>query len=207
MNIRTQAWYPVVFMFLITAVPSALLIGFSRFTSARVRANEQFAFEQAVLKAVDPATPDNLRGIRLHERFEQTINTDTNAAAGAYRLMTNGQVTAYALPFAGRGFWQKISGVIGIKPDLTTVTGFYIYQQSETPGLGAEITQPWFRKNFVGLKMAAGDTPIVFARAGKASGPNEVEAVTGGTQTSVRLEKFLNARIVAWRAAMEEQRR
>jgi Na+-transporting NADH:ubiquinone oxidoreductase subunit C len=205
MNIRTHAWYPVVFMFLITAIPSALLIGFSRFTRERVKANEQFALEHAILKAVDPDLPDGLRGVELHTRFEQTVNTNINAAAGAYRLMDNGQVVAYALPFSGRGFWNQISGVIGIKPDLATVTGFYVYEQTETPGLGAQITEPWFRENFVGLTMADGDAPIVFKRAGEAAGPNEVESVTGGTQTSVRLEQFLNERLVEWRAAMREK--
>jgi Na+-transporting NADH:ubiquinone oxidoreductase subunit C len=206
MNIRAQSWYPVLFMFLVTAIPSALLISFSRFTRERVSANEQFAFEQAVLKAVDPSLPDSLRGVALHERFVQTVDTNIQAAAGACRVMENGTVAAYALPFSGRGFWQQISGVIGIKTDLTTVTGFYIYQQSETPGLGAEITEPWFRKNFVGLALADGGAPIVFKRQGEATGPNEVEAVTGGTQTSVRLEQFLNDRIVAWRNAMRGKR-
>lgn len=198
---KDKAWYPVLFMFLVTAIPTALLIGLSQYTRARIQANTQISFEKAVLYAVAPDTPPSLRGMALHQRFLDVINTNIGAAAGAYRLMDGATVKAYAIPFAGKGFWDTIKGVIAIAPDKTTVVGFQIYEQSETPGLGAEISQPWFGKQFQGKTLASGAAAIIFRRKGDPLGPHDVEAVTGGTQTSVRLERLLNKAVATWRAA------
>jgi Na+-transporting NADH:ubiquinone oxidoreductase subunit C len=199
---KDKAWFPMLFMFLVTAIPSAMLIGLSQYTRARIQANTQIAFEKAVLFAVAPDTDPTLRGMALHARFLQCINTNTQEAAGAYRLMDGATVKAYAIPFAGKGFWDTVRGVIAIAPDKTTVIGFYIYEQSETPGLGAEISQPWFGKQFQGKTLADGAAPLTFRRKGDPLGPHDVEAVTGGTQTSVRLEKLVNNAVATWRAAM-----
>ncbi len=199
---KDKAWYPVLFMFLVTAIPTALLIGLSQYTRARIQANTQISFEKAVLCAVAPDSAPTLRGMALHQRFLAVINTNISAAAGAYRLMDGATVKAYAIPFAGKGFWATIKGVIAIAPDKTTVLGFQIYEQSETPGLGAEIAQPWFGKQFQGKTLAAGVAPIIFRRKGEPLGPHDVEAVTGGTQTSVRLERLLNDAVATWRAAL-----
>ena len=199
---KDKAWFPIVYMFLITAIPTALLIGLAHYTQPRVDANAQIAFDKAVIMATLPATDPTLRGLALHKLFVERINTQTNAAAGAYRLMDGDAVKAYAIPFAGKGFWDAIKGVIAVAPDRTTVVGFYVYEQSETPGLGAEISQPWFRAQFQNKTLAAGDLPITFRRRGEPLGPHDVEAVTGGTQTSVRLERLVNQACDQWRAAM-----
>jgi major membrane immunogen (membrane-anchored lipoprotein) len=42
-------------------------------------------------------------------------------------------------------------------------------------------------------------------RPGDALGPSDVHAVTGATQTSVRLEKILNDALKKWRAGLAEK--
>ena len=51
-----------------------------------------------------------------------------------------------------------------------------------------------------GDEYQAGTRVRVYAK-GKAGG--KIDAVTGGTQTSTRLERFLNAQLAAWRERME----
>jgi Na(+)-translocating NADH:ubiquinone oxidoreductase C subunit len=128
----------------------------------------------------------------------------TPATGGAYRLLKDGETIAYALPFAGQGFWDVIRGVIGIAPDRETVLGLAVYDQKETPGLGAEIAHPRFRNAFAGLRLAAGETPLRVQTGGGATDANAVDAVTGATQTCTRLERMLNAGIAAWRGRTGE---
>ena len=82
------------------------------------------------------------------------------SSGGAYTLKKDGQMAAYALPFEGQGFWACIRGIVGIAADKKTVTGITFYEQSETPGLGAEIVRPAFRNQFKGKVLAQKEKPI-----------------------------------------------
>jgi Na+-transporting NADH:ubiquinone oxidoreductase subunit C len=109
------------------------------------------------------------------------------------------------LPIAGQGFWAPIKGIIGIGADGKTVTGIALYEQNETPGLGAEIAKAPFLDQFEGKQLAGGERPIVFCRPGASLGANEVHAVTGATQTSTRLEGIINGALDVWRSALDEK--
>ena len=50
----------------------------------------------------------------------------------------------------GQGLWGPIWGYIGLKEDLSSVTGILFDHESETPGLGAEITSDKFQSQFAG---------------------------------------------------------
>ena len=50
----------------------------------------------------------------------------------------------YVIPINGYGLWDAIYGYLAIKPDGNTVIGISWYDQKETPGLGANISEePW----------------------------------------------------------------
>ena len=56
----------------------------------------------------------------------------------------------------------------------------------------------------LGWAVNEAESAIIFRRKGDPLGPHDVEAVTGGTQTSVRLERLLNKAVATWRAALNE---
>lgn len=65
-----------------------------------------------------------------------------------YEIMPNGGPSkdpiGYVIPVNGYGLWDAIYGYIAIAPDADTVIGISWYDQKETPGLGANITEvPW----------------------------------------------------------------
>jgi len=200
---REKAWYPVLYMFLITAFFSSVLIGFSRFTRDRVDANQRLAFEKAILMALPLELPAGTSSQDMHELFLNSVSKPSPSSAGAWVLLKQGKVAAYALPFDGQGFWDRLKGVIGISADKKTLTGIAFYEQKETPGLGAEIVRPKFRDQFRDKRMAEGPDPIIFKPEGSALGAGSVHAVTGATQTSTRLEKILNDQLIHWRSAMQ----
>jgi Na+-transporting NADH:ubiquinone oxidoreductase subunit C len=194
-----QKWFPIIYMFLVTAFFSSIVIGFNRFTGERVEANQKMTFEKAVLTVLPGLDDQNLRPMELHHRFMDDVTRPNDSTGGAYTLRKNGVIIAYALPISGRGFWAPIKGVIGIEADKKTITGLAFYEQNETPGLGAEIAKLSFRKQFDGKVISTtDDKPINIRRPSATLGPSDVHAVTGATQTSTRLENIINDGLNKW---------
>jgi len=199
---KNKPWFPVLYMFVVTAVFSSVLIGFAQMTRPRVLANERLAFERATLEAFPeitvPPSP------QIHSLFN-TLFEKSEDAAGAYVYRKDGRLVGYAVPVAGKGFWAPIRGVVGVSADLTMITGISFYDQNETPGLGARIVEPSFRGQFEGLRVGAIEKPIGIRPVSEALRDNEVHALTGATQTCVRLDVLINERLSEWLAAMRQK--
>jgi Na+-transporting NADH:ubiquinone oxidoreductase subunit C len=196
-----KKWYPVVYMFVLTALCSSIVIGFAQSTSGLVRANEKIAFEKAVLAVLPGLYDPNQKtsNIQLHKLFTEKITAPDETAGRAYTVKKDGKIIAYALPIEGKGFWAPIKAVIGIEADKKTITGLAVYQQNETPGLGAEIAKPEFRNQFRGKIISLGEKLLNIVRPETQLDQSSVHAVTGATQTSVRLEKIINDNLEKWR--------
>ena len=199
---KQNRYFAVVYMFMLTAILSTVLIGLERFTRKNVQANEQIAFERAVLSVFGQDQVQS--SLEIHSLFIQDFVL-SDSAGGAYEYHTSGRLAGYALPFSGQGFWSTIRGVIGIQTDLKTITGIYFYEQAETPGLGARIVEPFFYKQFANKTLVQGPRPVRI-RPQSEAGPNDIQAITGATQTCVRLERLLNEAIVQWRQKMQESK-
>jgi Na+-transporting NADH:ubiquinone oxidoreductase subunit C len=203
--IRQKKWFPVLYMFGITAFCSSIVIGFTQVTSKRVEANQKLAVEKAVLSVL-PETQEKIpksSGLEIHKLFTEKISQPDENSGGAYTIKQIGRIIAYALPIEGQGFWAPIKGIIGIKADKKNITGIYFYQQNETPGLGAEIAQPHFRQQFKDKVIAEGDKPFTIARPEASLDKSSVHAVTGATQTSTRLEIIINDCLKQWRQKLD----
>lgn len=59
----------------------------------------------------------------------------------------------YVIPVNGFGLWDAIYGYLAIKPDADTVIGVTWYDQKETPGLGANISEAYWQNLFPGKKI------------------------------------------------------
>ncbi|MEO9965715.1 MAG: NADH:ubiquinone reductase (Na(+)-transporting) subunit C [Reichenbachiella sp.] len=62
-------------------------------------------------------------------------------------------VDAYIFPMFGAGLWDWISGFIALDGDLNTIRGVAFDHKSETPGLGARITDEAVKSRYVGKKL------------------------------------------------------
>jgi len=197
---RQKRWFPILYMFVLTAAFSSVVIGFADLTRERVEANARLAFERAVVAVLPGLYEPTLGGPEIQRRFAEQVTGPDESTGGAYTLRKDGRIAAYALPFEGQGFWAPIRGVLGIAADKKTVTGIAFYEQSETPGLGAEIAKPSFRDQFKGKVISWQGKPINMRRPGTELGPNDVHAVTGATQTTVRLEGIINRAVTDWQS-------
>ncbi|MDD0823547.1 Na(+)-translocating NADH-quinone reductase subunit C [Mannheimia sp. AT1] len=89
-----------------------------------------------------------------------------------------GNTTQYILPIYGTGLWSVMYGFVSVAPDANTINGITYYEQGETAGLGGEITNPNWQKNFVGKKLFNDEGKYAF-KVFKAQSTDPVHGVDG----------------------------
>lgn len=123
----------------------------------------------------------------------------------AYKQKETGNI---GFVFNGTGFWDRISGIIVLSADLSKIVNIQFLDQKETPGLGARIEEGWFIDQFKGISIAwdqPADKRIIVGPSPIPSAKNRVDAITGATQTSMALMRFLNSELESFRTAIKER--
>jgi len=111
--------------------------------------------------------------------------------------------------FSGTGFWDRITGIMVLSSDLSKVMNIQFLDQRETPGLGARIEEGWFVDQFKGVPIAWDqpvDKRIIVGPAPNPNAKNRVDAITGATQTSLALMRFLNSELELFRKIIKDWR-
>ena len=141
------------------------------------------------------------------EAYQQAVDAALRASTvggrAVYECVAPGK-EGVGFVAGGMGFWDRIDVVVVLSPDRRNVLNVQVLEQKETPGLGARIEEPWFTDQFKGLSVAweASTERRVLVGANPApNAANEVDAITGATQTSMALMRFLNDELAAFRAA------
>lgn len=106
--------------------------------------------------------------------------------------------TLYVLPTVGKGLWGPIWGFVAVGEDMETIVGASFDHKTETPGLGAEINQTSFEKQFIGSKIAY-NFNVVKDGSGKTD-YQKVDGITGGTITSKGVEEMMNRTMAVYTA-------
>ena len=75
-----------------------------------------------------------------------------------YQIKNGGIV----IPLSGTGLWDAIYGYIGIAKNGYSILGISWYEQKETPGLGGEIQNPTWQKQFIGKILFHGKKMQIF---------------------------------------------
>ncbi len=104
--------------------------------------------------------------------------------AQVFLLREGGDISLLLLPLTGRGYGGRIDAILALRGDMNTIAGIAITGHSETPGLGGRIEEPSWQSSFAGTELRDGTGDMRFAVArGEASGPYEVDGITGATRT------------------------
>ena len=90
---RERRWYPVLYMFAVTAVFSAIVIGFMQITRARVQANEALAFERAVITVLPQLDTAGMSSLEIHRTFSEQITAPVLWVDTLLELAGNGVTT------------------------------------------------------------------------------------------------------------------
>ena len=192
-----KRFYSIVFMFVLTFFFAALVSAVKVHNEERIQTNQQVKLKRIVLKvlgvSVDEKAP-NREVIQIFEKRVKPIEVKQQTLYVGYSE-DGRSVTGYAFPVGGAGFWGPVYGMVSVDPEASRILGIAFYRHSETPGLGARITEPWFTRQFAGLPVfpVEGDKKIFYLKpAGPGKRPNELDAITGATGTSRAVETFVN---------------
>lgn len=104
------------------------------------------------------------------------------------RSEKDGKPNGYIYTAAPDGYSGKILLMVGISHPQAAVTGVKILQQTETPGLGANCTEPAFIEQFTGKPLRQ---PLAVSK--NAHAEHEVQAITASTITSRAVVSGINA--------------
>lgn len=116
-----------------------------------------------------------------------------NYAEGKYVVFENKESGEVVIPVTGKGLWDDIWGYVALGADMNTIKGAIFDHAGETPGLGAEIATPKYQAQFPGLTIYEGEelVGIYVVKGGAKGAAHSVDAVTGGTKTSIGLENMI----------------
>jgi Na+-transporting NADH:ubiquinone oxidoreductase subunit C len=108
--------------------------------------------------------------------------------------------TYYIIPLRGSGLWNAIFGYIALKDDVNTIKGAVFDHLGETPGLGAEITQEWFRQRFTDEKIFDENgeligVSVVKGNSSSSKDDNKVDAISGATITGDGVSDMISERL------------
>lgn len=211
--------YTVGFVAVVSVVCALLLSSAATVLKPLQDANQQFDIRRNIIKAfgekLENPGPEavnaffearikgvviNAKGETLDGQSAEKVNPEDEEKkpAGERRypafvlLDEAGAPAAYAVPIIGKGLWSTLYGYLAVNNDLNTVRGITFYKHGETPGLGAEISEPWFQANFTGKKLydEQGSFASIKVIKGKVSdafpegNDHAVDGISGATMTA-----------------------
>ncbi|NLJ81057.1 MAG: FMN-binding protein [Firmicutes bacterium] len=174
--------YTIVFMLVLSAVFTTVLAVTQGAYLPVISENERNVERKAILKVLNIEPGPSASSV-----FEERVVPAAVGDWDAYLAYDDGgHPLGYAFPLNGQGLWGSIRGFIGISPGFDRLLGLEFVEQNETPGLGGRIDEAWFKNQFQGLELRAGED-IAYGSG--------LDAITGATSSSQAVLSLLNAAI------------
>lgn len=160
----------------------------------------------AVQIVLNPRIEDN----KLQDTLGQIPTLVPGAVGGEMRTMgdqriyearnANGETVGWVIQAAGQGFADRVELLIGVDRNVRRVTGLYILDQKETPGLGNKVTEEVWREQF---RNRFADRPLKVVKT-RPTSEEEIQGVTGATISSESVVGIINAAVAQFRAGLGE---
>jgi electron transport complex protein RnfG len=131
---------------------------------------------------------------------ELTVEGPDGKSQRVYRASFDGALQGWVLPAGGPGFADRIELLIGLDPEVSTITGLFVLDQKETPGLGNFIADEDFRNQFAGKSTLE---PLLVVKSSPAA-DNEILALTGATISSESVATIVNDAIAHWKEPIRQ---
>jgi Na+-translocating ferredoxin:NAD+ oxidoreductase subunit G len=157
------------------------------------------------------AVQATLSGRIAQNKLDETLNQIPSLVPGAtkeasseaeingFRAFRAGSAEGqlgWVVPCDGQGFADRIELLVAVDSRVEKITGLYVLDQKETPGLGNKIVDAEiFRNQFTG-KTAARDLQVTKAGA---QADHQIDAITGATISSDAVCRIINQRLNSMR--------
>lgn len=210
-SFRDTMLYPIVFMLVISFVFVGVLAVMYRGSQAKIEAYEKETYQKMVLSllATSIGEATDTKPFHIIANYPNSYNKYVKEISFAgldkrvFIAEVDTVVLGYCVDITGKGLWGTMRALVALSPDFKTLHGISIYDQMETPGLGARIGEEWFTNqfnNFPILKTDGkpGDYVLdaqLIPEGAKAEQTNQIQQITGATITSSSVIKMLKSEI------------
>jgi Na+-transporting NADH:ubiquinone oxidoreductase subunit C len=203
--------YPILFMLAVTIIFVGILSVFYRSTEKRIQTYKDQTYQLGILSLFADTLSaesgikqeDLISRAELAKNFtmfiteKQLTSSGLKAIAKRYYAATtaDGKLLGYCFDLTGSGLWGTMRALIAVTPDFSKIINFSIYDQMETPGLGARVEELWFKNQFKDKPIVQGKNLASYALVPEeaAANQNQVKQITGATITSASVLTMLDA--------------
>jgi electron transport complex protein RnfG len=158
----------------------------NKINETREKVPELILGKEAALKMAQEGRSLDIvpHSVVVEKSGKKAIYTVLEALADQKRL-------GWVIKSGGSGYADRIELLMGVDPGMEKISGIFILEQKETPGLGNKIVTDEWRGQFTGKEMAA---PLDVVKNG-ADAPHEIDAVTGATISSKSVTTIINTAV------------
>jgi Na+-transporting NADH:ubiquinone oxidoreductase subunit C len=147
--------------------------------------------------------------LRNDVKVNDKSNPIENDIAGLSRVPKNaviylvkdaGALSGVIIPVVSKGLWSTMYGFMALNKDAKTVKGFGYYEHGETPGLGGEVDNPTWKKQWIG-KLAYDESfnPKAMLKKGVVSqGESGAEYMVDGLSGATITANGVNSSLTFW---------
>ncbi|MBU1534204.1 FMN-binding protein, partial [Myxococcota bacterium] len=139
----------VLFMALLSIVFVTAVSAVHLATRKMIARNDSIFTKRSILYTAGIPVPGSQQ--ELDNVFKAHVRLIPRDKLQLYEVKFNGRLS-WVITASGSGLWGEIRAHVGIGSDFLTITGVNFIEQNETPGLGARISELWFREQFRGKK-------------------------------------------------------
>ena len=204
--------YTIIYATVIVVIVALLLAVVSSALKPKQQANIQLDTRKQILSSLNL----DLKGQDVDALYEKTIKVDTlgfvqdksgkDVPQILFVATLEDGSQKYIIPMRGAGLWGAIWGYVALNDDKNTIYGTYFNHDSETPGLGGEITTPKFQHGFIGKHILGLDNLLKKLEIVKGDAQDEqVAAISGATITSKGVETMINTTLEQYKEFLVSQ--
>jgi len=179
-----QAWLVLVLAIFFGIALAAVQVNLSGIIQEN-KQNETLEKIPELIWGVADAKQDNMEIIPGTLSIKSGLKTKT---FNLFKVSRKNELAGWVIKAGGQGYADKIDLLIGVDPGGKTLTGLFILDQKETPGLGNKITFPEWRRQFAGKSTARA---LVVAKGSSVAG-HTIDAITGATISSRSVTRIVN---------------
>ena len=194
--------YTVIYAAVLVTISAVILTLAATLLKDRQQRNVEVETKQMILRSADLAKEVSTaadKAAYIEQEYakyikDTVVTADNGKDQNVYICTINGE-TMYIFRVEGPGLWGPIWGYITLSGDMNTIYGAIFDHKGETPGLGSEISTPFFYDKFKGKQLFDGTGKFVSVQVVKGgvdpSNRHQVDAISGGTITSKAVEELL----------------
>ena len=199
-NFFSQAWLVLVLAICFGGLLAGMQILLGPIIEAN-KINETLERVPVLVFGAAHATELSQSGMEINPLSVGVDKAGKTVRYNVYETKSDGKLAGWVTKSAGQGYADKIEILIGFDPGMDKITGLFVLDQKETPGLGNKILEDAWRDQFLDKSTAKPLAPV----KGKSSAPNEIDAITGATISSKAVTDIINTAVADLRQPLADK--